>query len=116
MVAALKEHLAADWPLMSPLQRLKAQGWSLRPSTLERAALLLAEADFQRVREAYGIPGSGGVMGAAREEMRRLLHLGQRFLAQAYLHGKASAPLGATKSHGLLTLAWQSRDAWLLAR
>ena len=111
VVSALKEHLASDWPTTSALQGLKAEGWPLLTSTVERAALLLAEADFRRVREAYGIPGSGGVVGAVRDQMTRLLHVGQRFLKQAYLHEKAMAPVGATASYGLFTLAWRSQDA-----
>ncbi|CAK9096291.1 unnamed protein product, partial [Durusdinium trenchii] len=110
----LQRSLDSDAPTMGPMQMLREQGWRSGDfqgsdiASLERAALLLAEADFVRVSKAYGIPGSGGLMGAARDEMNHLLNLGQKFLLQSYLHAKAAAPAGLTDLYGLFTAVWQT--------
>ncbi|CAJ1449456.1 unnamed protein product [Effrenium voratum] len=98
--ASLARHLASDLA--------GAGGWASSreesQSSLERAIRRLAEADDLRVDKAYGIPGSGGLMGPAREEMDRLLDSGQRFLLQAYRQTKAQAPVGETELHGLFKM------------
>eukprot|EP00434_Breviolum_minutum_P031005 symbB.v1.2.027422.t1/scaffold2729.1/size72046/2 len=110
----LRDYLDTDAPKTSPMKMLEARGWSYGDfqrsniSLLDRAALLLAEADFIRVTKAYGIPGSGGLMGKDRDEMNHFMDLGQRFMLQAYRHTKAAAPEGSTLSHGILLAAWQT--------
>ena len=108
VLKVLRDHLDSDAPQVGPLEKL--EGWRDLGgiSTLDRAALLFAEADFLRVKEAYGIPGSGGIMGKARDEMNRLLNLAQRFLLQSYKHTRARAPAGKTELYGLFTMVYQS--------
>jgi len=78
-------------------------------SSLERAALRFAHADFFRTTWAPGILGLGGAPSASRVEMRQLLHRGQRFLLQAYRQTKASAGTsGLTSMYGLFTLMGQA--------
>ncbi|CAE7468027.1 unnamed protein product, partial [Symbiodinium pilosum] len=73
-------------------------------SSVERAALLFAEADFLRTTQAPGVLGNGGVPGPARDEMDSLVHRGQRFLIQAYRHMKASSPPHLTSFFGLFAV------------
>ena len=47
--------------------------------------------DFIRVTRAPGVIGHGGEESADREQMERLLNLGQKHLQQAYKHNKARA-------------------------
>ncbi|CAL1133469.1 unnamed protein product [Cladocopium goreaui] len=114
LAGALRTYLDLDAPQISPLEMLQLQGWSShdfeRPkiSTLERATLLFAEADFIRITKAYGIPGSGGLMGKDRDEMNRLVDYGQRFLRQVYFHIKAASPEKMTENEGILLAVWRT--------
>ncbi|CAE7260311.1 unnamed protein product [Symbiodinium natans] len=81
LLDALHEHLSSDAPQTSPRALFMKGGStdsSLGPtlSSVERAALLFAEADFLRTTQAPGIPGNGGVLGPARDEMNALVHTG----------------------------------------
>ncbi|CAE7595904.1 SmB [Symbiodinium natans] len=106
---ALSQHLGSDSPALGPMQVLAKQWPGHAFSSLERAALRFAEADFLRTTSAPGILGLGGSPSAAREEMEQLLHTGQRFLMQAYRQTKASAGTsGLTDMYGLFTLMGQA--------
>ncbi|CAE7325483.1 unnamed protein product [Symbiodinium natans] len=102
LLATLRSYLEQDVPERTP-SFLRRPGLT----SLEKAAALFAQADYLRITKAWGIPGHGGALGPAREEMHRLLNRGQRFLQQAYKHAKASAPSSWTDLYGLLMMVAQ---------
>jgi len=101
LLDVLHQHLSSDSPQISPRRALLKSGSSPVLSSVERAALLFAEADFLRTTRVPGIPGAGGSLGPERDEMNALVHTGQRFLVQAYRQTKASAPAHMTDLYGL---------------
>lgn len=105
LVAALKHYLSLD-TAASGLQfrRLRRPSWS----SLDMSASLFADADILRITEAPGLLDHGGVESPARDRMEQLLHLGQKYLLQAYLHTKARAPPSWTEMHGIIATVGRS--------